>query len=26
LDASCVPEYYARVAIIKGEVTNRKMK
>jgi hypothetical protein len=26
LDASCVPEYYARVAMIKGEVTNRKMK
>ena len=26
LDASCVPEYYARVAMIKGEVTNRKNK
>ena len=25
LDASCVPEYYARVAMIKGEVTNRKI-
>jgi hypothetical protein len=26
LDASCVPEYYARVAMIKGEVTNKKNK
>ena len=25
LDASCVPEYYERVAMIKGEVTNRKI-
>ena len=24
LDASCVPEYYARVAMIKGEVKTEK--